>query len=69
VNNACFHLQMELKQYIFHLHKELTLREDSTILLLLYFIDDRLCGPVIRVPVYRSRGPGPIPDTTRFSEK
>jgi hypothetical protein len=30
---------------------------------------DRLCGLVIRVPGYRSRGPGSIPGATRFSEK
>jgi hypothetical protein len=30
---------------------------------------DCLCGLVVRVPDYRSRGPGSIPDTTRFSEK
>jgi hypothetical protein len=30
---------------------------------------DRLCGLVVRVPGYRSRGPGSIPDTTSFSEK
>jgi hypothetical protein len=43
---------------------------------LLYFyfsnfvcILDRLCDLVVRVPGYRSRGPGSIPDTTRFSEK
>jgi hypothetical protein len=30
---------------------------------------DRLCGRVVRVPGYRSRGPGPIPGDTRFSEK
>jgi hypothetical protein len=30
---------------------------------------DRLCGLVVRVPVYSSRGPGSIPGTTRFSEK
>jgi hypothetical protein len=30
---------------------------------------DRLCDLVIRVPGYRSRGPGSIPDATRFSEK
>jgi hypothetical protein len=29
---------------------------------------DRLCGLVVRVPLYRSRGPGSIPGTTRFSE-
>jgi hypothetical protein len=36
------------------------------------FVDrpiDRLCGLVVRVPGYRSRGPGSIPGTTRFSEK
>jgi hypothetical protein len=29
----------------------------------------RLCGLVVRVPGYRSRGPGSIPGSTRFSEK
>jgi hypothetical protein len=27
-----------------------------------------LCGPVVRVPGYRSRGPDSIPGGTRFSE-
>jgi hypothetical protein len=30
---------------------------------------DRLCGLVVRVPGYRSRGPGTISGATRFSEK
>jgi hypothetical protein len=30
---------------------------------------DHLCGLVVRVPEYRSRGPGSISGTTRFSEK
>jgi hypothetical protein len=30
---------------------------------------DHLCGLVVRVPGYRSRGLGSIPGTTRFSEK
>jgi hypothetical protein len=30
---------------------------------------DGLCGLVVSVPGYRSRGPGSIPGTTRFSEK
>jgi hypothetical protein len=30
---------------------------------------DCLCGLVIRIPGYRSKGPGSIPGTTRFSEK
>jgi hypothetical protein len=29
----------------------------------------RFYGLVVRVPCYRSRGPGSIPGTTRFSEK
>jgi hypothetical protein len=29
----------------------------------------RLCGLLVRVPDYISRGPGSIPDATRFSEK
>jgi hypothetical protein len=30
---------------------------------------DRLCVLVVRVPGYRSRGPGSIPGATGFSEK
>jgi hypothetical protein len=30
---------------------------------------NRLCGLVVGVPGYRSRGPGSIPAATRFSEK
>jgi hypothetical protein len=33
------------------------------------FNTDRLCGLVVRVPGYRSRGPGSIPSATVFSEK
>jgi hypothetical protein len=38
--------------------------KDRRIHLYLYF-----CGLVVKVPDYRSRGPGSIPGTTRFSEK
>jgi hypothetical protein len=31
--------------------------------------DDRLCGQVVRVPAYRSRGPVSIPGAARFSKK
>jgi hypothetical protein len=30
---------------------------------------DRICGLVVTVPGYRSRGPGSISGATRFSEK
>jgi hypothetical protein len=30
---------------------------------------DHLCGPVVRVPGYRSKGPDLIPGATRFVEK
>jgi hypothetical protein len=30
---------------------------------------DCLCGLMVRVPGYRSRGPGSIPGTTRSSDK
>jgi hypothetical protein len=30
---------------------------------------DRLCGLMVRVPGYRTRGPGSIPTTTRFSKQ
>jgi hypothetical protein len=32
----------------------------------LCYVED--CGLVVRVPGYRSRGPGSIPSATRFSE-
>jgi hypothetical protein len=32
-------------------------------------VSDRLYGLVVRVPGYRSEGPGSIPGITRFSEK
>jgi hypothetical protein len=31
--------------------------------------EDCLCGLVVGVPGYRSRGPGSIPGATKFSEK
>jgi hypothetical protein len=33
------------------------------------FTSDHLCGLVVRVLGYRSRGPGSVPGATRFSEK
>jgi hypothetical protein len=36
---------------------------------LFYWLKDRLCGVVVRVPGYRSREPSSIPDATRFSQK
>jgi hypothetical protein len=36
---------------------------------ILDYIKDSLRGLVVRVPGYRSRGPGSIPGATRFSEK
>jgi hypothetical protein len=41
-------------------HKTLNMRDN-------YF--DRLCGLMVRVPGYRSRGPVSIPTATRFSDK
>jgi hypothetical protein len=34
-----------------------------------YHLFDHLCSLVVRVPGYRSRGPGSIPGTTRIPEK
>jgi hypothetical protein len=43
---------------------------DATCIVYDQFIEcNRLCGLVVRVPGYRSRGPGSIPGTTRLSEK
>jgi hypothetical protein len=38
-------------------------------LLLFYQTKEGLCGLVVSVPAYRSRGPGSNPGATRFSEK
>jgi hypothetical protein len=43
--------------------------KERNVLLLLLSILGRLCGLVVRVPGYRSRGPGSIAGATRFSEK
>jgi hypothetical protein len=44
--------------------------ENNVYLILIYlWISDRLCGLVVRVPAYRSRGPGSMPGATRFAEK
>jgi hypothetical protein len=37
--------------------------------MVMHLFDDRLCGLMGRVPGYRSRGPGLISGTTRFSDK
>jgi hypothetical protein len=34
-----------------------------------YVLEDRLCGLVVRVSGYGSKGPGSITGATRFSEK
>jgi hypothetical protein len=50
------------------LHRQADVAESKNILWNA-FMPNRLCGLVVRVPGYRSRGPGSIPDATRFSEK
>jgi hypothetical protein len=58
-------------------HKEHTLLRgvsygrvlSETYLKRVIFIAERLCGLLVRVPAYRSRGPGSISGDTRFSEK
>jgi hypothetical protein len=37
--------------------------------MVVYAYIDRLCGLVVRLSGYRSRGPSSIPGDTRFSEK
>jgi hypothetical protein len=39
------------------------------VIIYIQLLSDRLCGLVVRVPGYRSRGPGSIPRATRFLEK
>jgi hypothetical protein len=47
----------------------LIIREDIANIKFLGLTDDRLCGPVVRAPGYRSRGSDSIPGTIRFSAK
>jgi hypothetical protein len=44
------------------------LASEFHIFIYLINVFDRLCGLVVRIPGYRSRGPGLIPSATRFSE-
>jgi hypothetical protein len=52
-------------------NREVACFQLGTNLIFKYYLErnDRLCGLVVRVTGYRSRGPGSIPDATRFSEK
>jgi hypothetical protein len=53
-----FHLQCTEKQTL-----------HATVSLAIWLVEDRLCGLVVRVLGYRSRGPGLIPSATTFFEK
>jgi hypothetical protein len=49
-----------------------TVKRDRKKVEIIYTVVNRwdcLCGLVVGVPGYRSRGPGLIPGATRFSEK
>jgi hypothetical protein len=48
---------------------KLCLRILSRQIIFIYSFYDHLCGLVVRVSGYRSRGPGLISGATRFSEK
>jgi hypothetical protein len=50
-----------------NVHYELQLLEHTPRVVSLF--EDCLCDLVVRVPGYRSRGPGSISGATRFSEK
>jgi hypothetical protein len=43
--------------------------ESLTVIPDIQLLVDRICGLLVRVPVYRSRGSGSIPGATRCSEK
>jgi hypothetical protein len=45
------------------------IKKNSKYIRILRYHSHRLCGLVVRVLGYRSRGPGSIPGVTRFSEK
>jgi hypothetical protein len=42
---------------------------DRVLLIVAISVEGRLCGLVVRVPGYRSRGPGSILGANRLSEK
>jgi hypothetical protein len=64
--NAIMISKTEKKKYSHFVTEDVRL-SFNFILYTVYF--DRLCGLVVRVPGYRSRGPSSIPGATRFSEK
>jgi hypothetical protein len=45
------------------------LQNSQTITYICVWFEDRLCGLVVRVSGYKSRGPGSVPGASRFSEK
>jgi hypothetical protein len=66
-----FHLltMLDWRATVFLLHRSSQHTEYSAADVLHILLRDRLCGLVVRVPGYRSRGPDSIPGATRFSEK
>jgi hypothetical protein len=56
--NSCFHLGGMLPESIVQFHILISRYQEAL---------DCLCGLVVRVPGYRSRGLGSIPGATRFS--
>jgi hypothetical protein len=68
--DVCLELEFQLLLHLIFV-RVVTLEFLSSFkdLVTVYYVIDRLCGLVIRVPDYRSRGPGPIPSATTFPEK
>jgi hypothetical protein len=55
------------ESFMENLAKDLSILDGVCIFYFIFkYLSDHL---VVRVPGYRSRGPGPIPGATRFSEK
>jgi hypothetical protein len=61
---GCAGRQRQQRNYV----KEVQRMERNSGLCLSYLLKD-LCGLVVRVPGYRSRGPGSIAGAIRFSEQ
>jgi hypothetical protein len=64
-----YHLQLQGRKSAEHETSLLSGGSRIIIIIIIIIIIDRLCGSMVRVPDYRSRGPGSIPGSTRFSEK
>jgi hypothetical protein len=67
--SSCWNCRIPVAAFITVKRRSAVIKFMKAVIYLTFVIDDRLCALVVRVPGYRSRGPGSIPNATKFSEK